>query len=142
MFTARRKNRAINSFIPSGSRLWAMSPAVLPTSVIKEFDMSTTATHPAVPRLAKTSPPKPVRSAPALPALNSPALNSPALDSASSAPPISDPARSTTKPAGESAYGNQGLANDLERLRSEEQARIDRERLAELARIQELARFD
>jgi hypothetical protein len=137
MFTARRKNRAINSFIPSGSRLWAMSPAVLPTSVIKEFDMSTTATHPAVPRLAKTSPPKPVRSAPA-----SPALNSPALDSASSAPPISDPARSTTKPAGESAYGNQGLANDLERLRSEEQARIDRERLAELARIQELARFD
>lgn len=109
-----------------------MSPEVLPTSFIKEFDMSTTATHSAVARPAKTLPPKPVRSAPA----------SAALDSASSAPPISDPARSTTKPAGESAYGNQGLANDLERLRSEEQARIDRERLAELARIQELARFD
>jgi hypothetical protein len=34
------------------------------------------------------------------------------------------------------------LARDLERLHSAEQARIDRERQAAIARLQELARFD
>jgi len=34
------------------------------------------------------------------------------------------------------------LANDLARLHAEEQASIDRERQNELARLQELARFD
>lgn len=53
-------------------------------------------------------------------------------------PPTSVPA--TPSPIGPVAAPQ--LTSDLERLRAEEQARIDRERQETLARLQELARFD
>lgn len=56
------------------------------------------------------------------------------------------PKRSTTQPPSENSTPAEAaarqLTTDLERLRREEQARIDRERQEALARLQELARFD
>lgn len=56
-------------------------------------------------------------------------------------PPKPAPRPATVPPIG-SPTGAVLLANDLARLHAEEQASIDRERQNELARLQELARFD
>jgi hypothetical protein len=65
--------------------------------------------------------------------LNSPPAERLTKSTRTNAPPIPTPAHTDDRC---------GLANDLERLRAEEQARIDRARQEELARVQELARFD
>ena len=52
--------------------------------------------------------------------------------------PSSPPRKAPTPTPGPSAE----LAEDIERLRTEEQAKIERRRQEELARLRDLARFD
>lgn len=60
----------------------------------------------------------------------------------SPSPPASPPQIPSPEHAAAPPTVDPYLARDLERLRAAEQARIDRERQAALARFQELARFD
>ena len=46
------------------------------------------------------------------------------------------------RPVPEPPAASTDLAEDIHRLRTEEQAKIDRQRQDELARLRELARFD
>lgn len=56
--------------------------------------------------------------------------------------PVARPAKSTPTTPPDGPVAAPRLASDLQRLRAEEQERIDRERQEALARWQELARFD